>query len=526
MSSTLAAKIEIVNKPIIFDVMSYYLDIPNNTHYPNDYSRRSNRFPDTSNYKVMKSVQDEYYIRLYYHYKYVLSVGGSAYFYTLTYNDNALPHYGDVPCLDYNDLRYFLRSSGFDKVLLRKYGLKLGYFITCELGEGKGKRGIENNPHYHCIFFLTPFKSEKPHEQLTPSIFSHLVKTYWQGANYENVRRRDYKYGVACEGDNLGVINSPHALSYVVKYVGKDLPARLLERKLCAVAIRELYGKLLQSCFIQTYWLRYAKKKYPNLEAFEALEMFKTDLDVKLFVHRLFKRFYKRKLLNRFSAKVRISQGIGISALHELNPDGLTVTIPYNNSIRTVNIPSYIYRKLYYDIIKDAKSNNKYILNDKGIEMRLKSLHKSMKLYSDALEMAVQLNAVDFDVLVSPDSSFVSYARAKELYPAYCAIYRNRLCPDITHELHYESDLQDFLIFDTLCSRYYESDETLFYFNGKRTYSSHVTFQPYMKYFNLFDNLIEKKYLWDSDELYRRYLQYRSTRRHISKDKFLSKLPL
>lgn len=526
MSSTLVAKIAIVNKPIIFDVMSYYLDIPNNTHYPNDYSRRSNRFPDPSNYKVMKSVQDEYYIRLYYHYKYVLSVGGSAYFYTLTYNDNALPHYGDVPCLDYEDLRYFLRSSGFDKVLLRKYGMRLSYFITCELGEGKGKRGIENNPHYHCIFFLTPFRSEKPHEQLTPSIFSHLVKTYWQGANYENVRRRDYKYGVACEGDNLGVIVSPHALSYVVKYVGKDLPARLLERKLCAVAIRELYEKLLQSCFIQTYWLRYAKKKYTNLEAFESLEMFKTDVDVKMFVHRLFKRYYKRKLLNRYSAKVRISQGIGISALHELNPDGLTVTIPYNNTIRTVNIPSYIYRKLYYDIIKDAKNNNKYILNDKGIEMRIATLYKSFKSTSDALEKSLQLSATEFDVVISSDVDFCDFLIAKKLYPVYNSVYRDRLCPDINHELHYESDLQDFLIMDSLCAEYYEVDDALLYFSGKRTYRSHVEFQRYLKFFDLFDRLIEKMYICESDDLYNRYLQYRATKRHFAKDKFLSKLPL
>lgn len=526
MSSTLVAKIVIVNKPIIFDVMSYYLDIPNNTHYPTEYSKRSHRFPDTSNYKVMKSVQDEYYIRLYYHYKHVISIGGSAYFYTLTYNDKALPHYGDVPCVDYEDLRYFLRSSGFDKVLLRKYAMRLGYFITCELGEGKGKRGIENNPHYHCIFFLTPVETDKPHELLTPSLFQSLVRTYWQGENYENVRRRDYKFGVACEGDNLGVINSPHALSYVVKYVGKDLPARLLERKLCAVAIRELYGKLLQSCFIQTSWLRIAKKKYPTLEAFEALEMFKTDVDVKSFVHRLFKRFYKRKLLNRYSAKIRISQGIGLSALKELSPDGLTVTIPYNNNIRTVNIPSYLYRKLYYDVIKDAKNNNKYILNDKGIEMRLNTLHKTFKSVSDTLEKSLQLHATEFDVVTSLDSDYNVFLTAKKLYPVYTSIYRDRLCPDVYHELHYESDLQDFLIMDSLCAEYFEFDQSIVFFKGKRTYRSHVSFQPYMIYFNLFDKLIEKMYFCESDAMYQRYLQYRSTKHHISKDKFLSKLTL
>ena len=179
--------------------------------------------PDTQTSRYIK--QEGYQARLYWQFRYCQENDGQTFFYTLTYNDSAIPTYLGRNCFDYEDLRDIF-TGGFRKMLLRKYGTTFKYFVGAELGEGAGKRGMENNPHYHVLFFLEDAKNpEYPYEKITPEAFRSLVKLYWQGfdetVNGEFFDYRTAKYGIAKEGDYCGLVLDFRAISYVSKYVTK-----------------------------------------------------------------------------------------------------------------------------------------------------------------------------------------------------------------------------------------------------------------------------------------------------------------
>ena len=72
-----------------------------------------------------------YETRLYYQYLWCEDHSGQTFFYTLTYNDKALPRHYGIVCFDYEDLRDLL-TGGFRKQLLRKYGTTFKYFISAD----------------------------------------------------------------------------------------------------------------------------------------------------------------------------------------------------------------------------------------------------------------------------------------------------------------------------------------------------------------------------------------------------------
>ena len=213
-------------------------------------------------YSSRKQKIEGYETRLYWQFRYCEDLGGQTFYYTLTYNDKAMPkHYG-VSCFDYEDLRDFL-TGGFRKQLLRNYGTSFKYFIGAELGDGKGERGMHNNPHYHILFFLepSPFQIEKyqyvdvqdgfyqrsskkhkrgeirykkerqkvvidvPYKRISPEDFRHFVRLYWQGFD-EDIDGfhpyNDAKFGIAHEGLNVGLVTDFRACMYCAKYVCKD----------------------------------------------------------------------------------------------------------------------------------------------------------------------------------------------------------------------------------------------------------------------------------------------------------------
>lgn len=493
----------------------YYMNIKNNSHYLTDYSKRSFRLVNPSNFLAQQSKQLGYFIRTYYHFEHVQALGGKAYFYTLTYNDNALPHYLGVPCVDYQDVKYFLRSSGFDKHLQREYGYKLQYFLTCELGEGKGVRGYGNNPHYHVIFFLLPNRKQGViYKYLTDSCFENIVKYYWQGSDYPKRRKQEYKYGVAMPGDNLGRVNSGAALSYCSKYVLKDVNYNNLKKRLTNVVKEMIYNRLCNLRMARNIFFSLLSDKQKS-EMDPDKYISPTNPLISAFVNRIFENVYKNDIFNRYLPKVRISQGVGLYAIDKVNEDGLTITIPYDRkTLKTVNIPQYIYRKMYYQIVKDDKENNKYILNNAGIKKRLDTLEFDLNKQSALLHKVLQFHKVDVHSL--DDISI----KALEIYPLYSLVYRDRLIPVDYTDIN---PLQDYELF--LTSEYYYSDymddvENILFFNGRSTFIEHPYFNPYKKIFENFDNLIENYYICQQNSSQDNYFQIMRTKKHFSKEKF------
>lgn len=217
--------------------MDSFLVIPNKTKYYHDKTKTSNVVSSPSNFTSYASRRKDVFHRLYFEYKHCLENGGYALFYTLTYAEHAITKFFGHNVHNYDDLGWLFKTSSFTKDLKRYFNTSIKYCITSEFGEGKGVRGYHNNPHYHAIFYLYPIDANKP--IINAVDFRTLIQSYWQGCfSRETLTYKEridpsnlldvntqfdlFKFGRCTEGDFYGVINSPKALSYVVKYVTKD----------------------------------------------------------------------------------------------------------------------------------------------------------------------------------------------------------------------------------------------------------------------------------------------------------------
>ena len=120
-------------------------------------------------------------------------------------------------------------------VSLREYGSIFKYFIGAELGDGKGERGMHNNPHYHVLFFVEPDpKGQFPYVKITPDDFRHLIKMYWQGFDETRDGFRDYrlaKFGIAREGRNCGLVDGLPPVCTVPNMSRRMPPLKMHEHK-------------------------------------------------------------------------------------------------------------------------------------------------------------------------------------------------------------------------------------------------------------------------------------------------------
>ena len=209
--------------------------VRNTTHYYTVGTKEYFSVPDSNSFAFESSRRMGFYQRLYFEYLYTQQVKGQAFFYTLTYNNSALPKYYDFdqPCFDYNDIR-LVTNGVLSKTLKRKYGSRLRYFCACERGEGKGKRGLGYNPHYHFIFFVQPLHDSDgnpiydTYKPISCFDFRDIIQSVWQGST-GYVDFKSARFGIAREGDFCGLIQSPDAFSYVGKYCCKDSAERDFE---------------------------------------------------------------------------------------------------------------------------------------------------------------------------------------------------------------------------------------------------------------------------------------------------------
>lgn len=414
----------------------------NRTNYYNpDGDKQYVQFSSPVSYQQRRQKIEGYENRLYWEYRYCDEHSGQTFFYTLTYNDAALPHYNDVPCFDYKDLRYLL-NGGFKKMLLRKYGTNFKYFVGAELGDGKGKRGMHRNPHYHVLFFLRPADNPRyPFKEISPEEFRHLVKVYWQGfdeyeTGYEDFRTA--KYGIAREGEHVGKVLDFRACMYCAKYVCKDVALKKYEKALKSDLIfkfrtgiknkeevREgFYYDVIcprynspSKCHVEENhrdWLFTPHEMYQQLAPKYYADWLDTFGDIECPIGLVVPDVVKAQNLiadfqrycdecvqvkvkevlneyrNRYCNKCRVSQGLGDYALEhiddKLNP---TIKVPAKKGWKNRPIGMYYYRKLYTDVVKDACGNNIRILNDLGIEYKVSRAEAQINKVADIAEASV-----------------------------------------------------------------------------------------------------------------------------------------
>ena len=354
--------------------------LKNRTLYFNpDTCRTHVQFSSPDSYQSRQIKIEGYETRLYWQFRYCDEHNGQTFFYTLTYNDKAMPKYMGINCFDYEHLRD-LFTGGFRKQLLRKYGTTFKYFVGAELGDGKGERGMHNNPHYHVLFFLEPANNERyPYQQISPEDFRHLIRLYWQGFDEDTDGFHDYndaKYGIAREGENVGKVTDFRACMYCAKYVCKDVKLKSKEDEIRRkIRFKLKKDKYPEDCcrrfffdkLVPTYTQFHDRTpqevmEHLNPDAFELWKMLDGDdfdintidmddykcfsidiLDILRTHGRLWKKYFKfysawldeqerlaiNEYRNRYCNKCRISQGVGDYALQFID-DKLNPTILIN----------------------------------------------------------------------------------------------------------------------------------------------------------------------------------------------------
>lgn len=463
------------------------LEFTNKTHYfiP-DKDKPFIKCASPKSYRFRQNIIEGYETRLYYEFEQTKKQGGTTFFVTLTYNDRSVPNYLGFSCFDYNDLVYLV-NGGFKKQINRKFNCELKYFISAELGEGKGKRGFENNPHYHVLFFVKPFSNGLVP---SPSQFLHLVKKYWQGFDEITDGWHNYKTtgkGIVKEGKFGVVVNSFRALSYCSKYVLKDVRLRNNEEKIREILTDNYYNQFSE---INEDVIKYVS------------ELVEDDI-----------RIYR----NRYCNKCRISNGVGVSALESIeNKLCPKIPLPCKNGYKSRTPCLYLYRKLFCDKVKDSIGNTIYVLNKDGIDYKLANLqsniqsiknkvisYKSLLLDKDffnkVLNSDISTLSIDFDTFKESFDNIVYESNICERYAVYKQIYEGRYFAfdktgnDIFRTFPTIEPYNDYSKF--LQPSYYFTDylfDAAFDFlksdcQGYLSYDMHPFFYKYLVYFRLLD---------------------------------------
>lgn len=446
------------------------ITIRSNTNYFNpETTRVYNTFQSPHAYQSRKQKIEGYETRLYWQFRYCEEHQGQTFFYTLTYNDRHVPRFYDMNCFDYEDLRDLL-TGGFRKKLLRQYGTTFKYFIGAELGDGKGTRGIANNPHYHILFFMVPANNPRyPYKVISGEDFRHLVREYWQGHDEDTDGWKDYRtfrYGICKEGENLGRVTDFRACMYCAKYVTKDVRlvrSEIRFRKLLTDDFFELYNGSDET--YKDFYRDYIVPEYEEIAMDEVApwedgfdecpypidgtgfkvryhSVLDVDVpveDIKSYITRLqlegeYLHFVRgwivpkvneklKEFRNRYSNKCRISNGVGNYAFERPEYDVMsgTIPVPCKKGFKERPINMYYYRKLFTDTHIDEEGSVRYILNENGVNYKMSRLDKSLQKLQDKAQSYINILLSKPDVyrtmimsdvnekVFSPYSEFLDY---------------------------------------------------------------------------------------------------------------------
>ena len=297
--------------------------------------------------------------RLYYEWQHTKKHGGTAFYFTLTYNDEHLPMKYGIPVFDKRDCQLFFKLLGTH--LQRTYGKRLKFtrFLTSEYGHE------HQRPHYHFIIF-TKFPITE---------FDMLLQVERAWVDSEGKSR-----GFVASGSLGAVVESIAALNYVAKYITKDME------------FEEFYEEL--------------RRKYilfnPPLT---------TDNEADL-------SYYYDKVeedLKQFKPFVLSSHHLGESILDEMETrksslEASRLLIPdteVQGQYKEVPVPLYIKRKIYYNQScpvagkrvefdehgkRVEKYSVSYVLNEAGIRSKVNNLDRDIDERTSVLESYLSYN--------------------------------------------------------------------------------------------------------------------------------------
>lgn len=303
-------------------------------------------------YECLKAKRNEWFVRCYYEWKQSFS----AFFYTLTFNNENLPTFMGKPCFSKRLIQLFIKRLRFR---LREYGISLKYLVVSEFGT------LYARPHHHAAFYLD--------RSIQPQLFYKLVEETWQ-------------YGFVKAGDNLGLINSYRGLQYVIKYVTKDY-----------THTDDFFDTLAPSVYQRFSRLLYYIQRHYKIATTWSLYL---DMENRRFYLRSFAGYRlssspDKEFLQNFLTKVRsvlnsrmpfhlqstrLGYDYALQNKSRLVLDG-KVFAPTKNNIMPYALPRAWKRLFWYDVVENENDGkkNRFILNEEGKQHYLSTLSQRVE---------------------------------------------------------------------------------------------------------------------------------------------------
>lgn len=396
--------------------------ISNNSHYRIQGDKSHFDLPCPSNFDVRKQRQSAYYIRNYYEYKSTVDAGGFVTFYTFTFNDKSIKRINGRNVLDNAAINWLLRDSGLRKAVAR-LGFKFKYFIAPEYGEGKGYRGYGNNPHYHGIFYFLPVDFSGYTVTSAARLVTRVFRQFWQGNPHQASRKNDaknFRFGKLDVSKKGALVEDFKAIRYASKYVVKDATCFKNINH-----IKSYYRKVAIPRYLLLYdfrhdhvifkWLckksGYNANEILNLPRHQLRNFLMSDITFLSYFDDLIENVwkhntsFKKTISKNHYPKVFISKGFGIAALDHMTSDYKIKVPDIKKGWVFLELPLYLKRKLFYDVVKSPDGVPSYVLNSRGIFFMLDRIKsKVFKRRSDTynyVSRVLSLNRADmcdFDV--------------------------------------------------------------------------------------------------------------------------------
>ncbi|QCS35909.1 replication initiator protein [Capybara microvirus Cap1_SP_22] len=505
--------------------------VSNPTNYVTPWQPVMLDVPNVRSFTYLSSLQRSYYIRSYYEFLETKNRNGKTIFLTFNYNDNAIPSIYGIPCCNNDHIHYLLRNSSFIKWVRQHFDFS--YIVCTEFGEGKGKRGKGNNPHYHALFYLC----HKDNSQVTPldcaEVLSYIRKI-WQGNPYKASSKNDprkFKFGKVEESEKGLIVNDFHAANYVSKYATKDKETKCIIRKILNAHYNDCLHKVELDESINHTRLSLVDPFVMPGTTFND----KVDIMVKQDAQILYDETLPT-IKKTFLPKVFMSKGFGSSASKYITDDFKMPILTHKGTIY-VTLPYYIYRKTFYDVKKNANGNVIYVLNNVGTEYRKNRLSKDIRdLYSKCISIlhnsdTLSNNDSEEDIYANKirhlHHSLKSHVSAPFLdpmhaYASYKYIYQYRCFEGLEFPL----DLNDDFALKLLPGYYYgefSNSPILTYKELTKSnwhpFSEHSSFVPLIPLFNVLDKYFDLVGIQLDDARYKRYLRKKMLFNFFSKYK-------
>lgn len=324
----------------------------------------------------------------------------NTYFYTLTYNKENLPLWNGIQHFSKRHLQLFMKRL---RKLLNPLGITIRYLFSCEFGELRGRC------HYHALFFLS--------KEINPYWFYRLVEKAWS-------------YGFVKYGDNVGLVNSVNGIQYVTKYITKDYSHLDVMLPRLAPLVFKRYYKLFVYCCQRSFLNIPATIVMNDDFTFSMKKFDKLSPELDEFVRKFLTKM--RRIVNELTPFHLQSTKLGSSMVECCIKELDVIPIQTSNgSVYYSQLPRYIKRLLWYDVVESETSGKKtrFVLSEDGKKHKFELLQRQVECDVENLRCAL-ISAS------SLDNSIIPYLK-KEYDMRFNSVY------DVVHYCqHFDLDLE------------------------------------------------------------------------------------